>query len=86
MRGKRDIRDRAQARFYDELRTRLATIPGVRSVTAANMVLDTGSVSTTLAYVPGSEPHANNDIANLDVGPAFFTTLQIPILLGREDR
>jgi len=77
-------RDRAQARFYDELRARLAAIPGVRSVTAASMVLDTGSVSTTLAYVPGAAPRANNDVANLDVGPAFFSTLQIPILLGRE--
>ena len=71
------------ARFYDTLRSRLASIPGVRSATASSMLLVSGSVSMSSAYVPGAPPMEKNDIANINVAADFFTTMQIPILLGR---
>jgi predicted permease len=73
-----------QARFYDKLRSRLASIPGVRNATAASMLLATGSVSKTLAYVPDAPPQTKNDVANMEVGAEYFATMQIPILLGRD--
>jgi macrolide transport system ATP-binding/permease protein len=66
--------------FYADLRRRLAAIPGVghaslshASLIGAGRQLDI-SVSGTRA--PGTRI--------LDTGPAFFTTMQIPMLLGRE--
>jgi predicted permease len=77
-------RDEALARFYDGLRSRLATIPGVRGVTASSMLLASDSISRTGVYVPGAPAATRNDAANLDVGASFLTTMQIPILLGRD--
>ena len=77
-------RDQAQVRFYETLRSRLAGLPGVRSVTTSSMLLVTGSVSQTVVNVPGGKHREKNDSANMAVGPQFFTTMQIPILLGRE--
>ncbi|MBZ5619571.1 MAG: ABC transporter permease [Acidobacteriia bacterium] len=71
-------------RFYDTLRTRLSAIAGVRNVSLANYALVSGSMSNTSVRIPGAPPGQNRGTSYLSVGPGFFTTMQIPILLGRE--
>ncbi len=76
-------RDESLARFYDGLRGRFAAIPGVRAVTASDMVLATGSMSSTSLAVPG---YSGRDASSafLRTGPGFFSAMQIPLLLGRD--
>jgi predicted permease len=77
-------RDQALTRFYDTLRARLAVVPGVRSATSSSNLLVSGSVSIGPIFVPGVVPPAKNDTARVSVGASFFSTMGIPILLGRE--
>ncbi len=76
-------RDESLARFYDALRGRFAAIPGVRAVTASHMVLVTGSMSSTNLTLPGYSGRDPSS-AYLRTGPGFFSTMQIPLLLGRD--
>ncbi len=73
----------ALVRFYAGLRTALAGIPGARSVTMSDYALVANSRSSTGVVLPGL-PEKNRGTSVLDVGPGFFSTMQIPILLGRE--
>ncbi|MEI9976616.1 MAG: ABC transporter permease [Ignavibacteriota bacterium] len=77
-------RDQALTRFYEDLRSRLLTVPGVRNVTLSSYELVSGSLSRSGLIVPGALPTARTDAAVLSVGPTFFATMQIPILLGRD--
>ncbi len=70
-------------RFYEGLQTRLRTISGVRNVSSSDFALVSGTVSSTSVRVPGQSDR-NPGASFLRVGPAFFTTMQIPILSGRE--
>jgi len=81
-------REQALARFYGDLRGRLLTVPGVRNVTLSNYELVSGSLWKNGVAVPGALPNAPTDTVMLSVGPTFFATMQIPVLLGRdiEDR
>ncbi len=67
--------------FYGDLRSRLGQIPGVRNVSLSNRDLIRAGFSIT-ASLPGAEPLPRYRL--LAVGPAFFTTMGIPILAGRE--
>ena len=76
-------RDGSLVRFYEELHSRLSAVPGVRSVTASDQALVAGYFSSTSVILPefrGKDSQAHF----LKVAPAFFSTMQIPILLGRE--
>jgi macrolide transport system ATP-binding/permease protein len=68
------------ATFYADLRKRLAAIPGVRNASLAHSSL-IGAGRQLPISVSGT-PAPGTRI--LDTGPAFFTTMQIPMLLGRE--
>jgi predicted permease len=68
------------ATFYADLRKRLAAIPGVRNVSLSHSSL-IGAGRQLPISVAGT-PAAGTRI--LDTGPTFFTTMQIPMLLGRE--
>jgi hypothetical protein len=66
--------------FYNDLRARFASIPGVRSASLSDLPL-VGLGSFTGIIVSGAKPETS---LILSVGPGFFTTMQIPLLLGRE--
>ena len=76
-------KDDALIRFYDNLRQRFGGLPGVRSVSVSNYVLVSNTTNSTNGSIPG-RTDSINDIDVLTVGPGFFSTMQIPILLGRE--
>jgi macrolide transport system ATP-binding/permease protein len=71
--------------FYSELHRRFQAVPDVRGATWTDMALVSGSGNNTslaipgVAKVQGKSPSA----AITHVGPAFFETMQIPILVGR---
>ena len=69
------------ADFYRNLRERFAAIPGVHSASLADSSL-IGAGNGMPISVPGAPPNPANRF--LTVGPAFLTTMQIPILSGRD--
>jgi predicted permease len=64
----------------------LATVPGVTSVTSARVPLFTGGGWSTGAQIEGVkyEPGMDNGTMINLIGPAYFQTLGIPLLSGRE--
>jgi macrolide transport system ATP-binding/permease protein len=68
------------AAFYSDLRSRLQAIPGVRNATLSHASLV--RAGRRLPISVSGTPTAGTRILN--TGPAFFTTMQIPMLLGRE--
>jgi predicted permease len=71
---------------YQELRERLARIPGVRAVTYSQNGLFSGSESGDQISVEGYKPQkSGDDHARFDeAGPNYFSVVGIPILLGRD--
>jgi macrolide transport system ATP-binding/permease protein len=67
--------------FYADLRRRFSSVPGVRSVSLSEDSLIAGEHGLPIG-VSGAEPNDANRI--LTVGPAFFTTMQISIVAGRD--
>jgi macrolide transport system ATP-binding/permease protein len=67
--------------FYADLRRRLSEIPGVRTVSLSNRDLFRAGFGIPVS-LPGVEPNEATRV--LAIGPAFFTTMGIPILAGRE--
>jgi predicted permease len=75
------LRDPEMASFYEDLRKRFSAVPGVRNVSLSNSPLigdGTWATDVSVANTPAI------GATFLAVGPAFFTTMQIPMLLGRE--
>jgi len=71
---------------YNEVRERLARIPGVRAVTYSGNGLFSGSESGDRISVEGYKSQKPQDLhARFDqTGPNYFATVGIPILLGRD--
>jgi macrolide transport system ATP-binding/permease protein len=67
--------------FYARLRDRLATMPGVRAASLAEDSLINGENLLPIS-LPGLPP--SRETRFLTVGPDFMTTMQIPILAGRD--
>jgi predicted permease len=74
-------RDPEIVTFYGDLWKRFGEIPGVRSVTLSDDSLIRAGFGLPIGLA-GQPPGPGNRI--LTVGPAFFTTMQIPILAGRD--
>jgi predicted permease len=82
-------------RFYGDLEKRFAAIPGVRRTAMANSPL-VGQVVWGWAIVPLGKPRPEkaptgrgfdfdaSDTHVLAIGPEFFSTVQIPLLGGRD--
>lgn len=66
--------------FYEDLRKQFAAIPGVRNATLSHSSLIGAGrgLSISVAGVPAAGTRV------LNAGPGFFSTMQIPILAGRE--
>jgi predicted permease len=69
------------ADFYTELRRRLGDVPGVRDVTLSHASLIRAGRSHPITVDGKPAPRSTRV---LWTGPHFFTTMQIPILRGRE--
>jgi predicted permease len=71
---------------YNELRDRLARIPGVRAISYSENGLFSGSESGDRISVEGYKPGTEKDAhARFDeVGPDYFRIVGIPILVGRD--
>jgi macrolide transport system ATP-binding/permease protein len=67
--------------FYNDLRTQFSAIPGVRAASLSNHTLIGMGTSATWVSVAGAAPRGSRI---LTIGTGFFTTMQIPILKGRE--
>jgi len=67
--------------FYADLRKWFSSIPGVRSASLSEDSLIRAGSGLPIS-VPGAPPNPANRF--LTVGPAFFATMQIPILAGRD--
>ena len=78
-------RDREIAIFYENLRKRFGSIPGVSSATLSqSSIISAGQAGG--AYRGAMKAGAVNihGASNMVAGPRFLTTMQIPILAGRE--
>jgi len=71
------------AAFYADLRRRLSAIPGVRQATLSHESLIRAGTSYGNSLTIDGRPAPPNYRVLL-TGPAFFTTMQIPMLRGRE--
>lgn len=71
--------------FQRQVMIKLATVPGVESVSLADWV-PLGFSSNGLWVKPEGydpQPHESMDVGNTSVGPDYFRTMQIPIVAGR---
>jgi predicted permease len=64
------------------LRQRLRETPGVASASYSSVPLLANAYSRTDAWIPSKQRSIEN-VDTLDVGPDFFATVRIPVLLGR---
>ena len=69
------------ASFYSDLQKRFLVIPGVRGASLSHVAFIAAGSGTPI-NVPGDPPDMSTRL--LYVGPQFFRTMQIPMLLGRE--
>ena len=80
-------RDQA-IQFYQSLLQRMRTLPGVESATLMSNRIGSGWSSNTSVYVDGQKAKPQTGLwAGVrwnGVGPDFFRTLGIPLLLGRD--
>jgi predicted permease len=78
-------RDPEITTFYTDLRKRFESIPGVRSATLSpSSILSAGRVRGAIKGAMEIGAVTIKGARSLAAGPRFFTTMQIPILAGRE--
>ena len=73
------------AALYDQMKERLGSIPGVRSVSLSRTAFLSGSISTSSVHFQGREVARgpSSVVHMMTVSPEFFETMQIPVLAGR---
>lgn len=72
--------------IYDRMTEALTLVPGVTAVTTTTLPLLTGQFSFATVRVQGYESKPGEDMNPqvAEIGPRYFETLRIPLLLGRE--
>jgi predicted permease len=75
-------------RFYRDLQNRLRRLPGVEATAVSSTRLGSYWSNNSDVEVDGKEGRAPDGstiiVRSNDIGPDFFHTLQVPILMGRE--
>ncbi len=78
-------RDPEITNFYTDLRSRFESIPGVRSATLSqSSIISAGYAGKTYRGTIKIGAASVEGAGVLTVGPRFLTTMQIPLLAGRE--
>jgi predicted permease len=75
------------ASLYERLLDRIEEVPGVRSASLSFHCPLSPGMSTAPVNVRGSKPRPDQELAPVnieEVGPGYFSTMQIPILRGRD--
>ncbi len=72
--------------FFNDLRQGVAALPGVRSVSAAEIPILTDSNSSSNVTIEGYQAQENEDmnVHHNRIGPDYFATMGVPLLSGRE--
>ncbi|UCC29511.1 MAG: ABC transporter permease, partial [Phycisphaerales bacterium] len=77
-----------RAAFFEEVMERIRCVPGVQSAAAVSAIPLVGRASesqvTVEDYVPPNDPNGGPMVGNTVVTPAYFSTLGIPIVRGRD--
>ncbi|MGB7024587.1 MAG: ABC transporter permease [Candidatus Acidiferrales bacterium] len=68
---------------YERLRERLASLPGVQSVSYSYVPLLTGDYNGTSADIKGEAKESQVRVDELPIGPEFLRTMRISLLEGR---
>lgn len=78
--------DERELSFLSQLQTRLTSLPGVVSASAAEVAPLSGLSASQTVSVEGysPQPEENMNPAINYVGPSYFATMKIPLLMGRE--
>lgn len=76
----------AMLQLYKDLQARIAAVPGVRGVSFSHNGLFSSSESGDEIKIDGYTPKAGQEMhARFDhVGPDYFSTVGIPVLMGRQ--
>ena len=69
--------------FYRDLQGRLAETPGIHSASYSMVPLLSGNLMINGFHWPGTPQDRESESDVLEVGPDFFSTMQIPFLAGR---
>ncbi|HEV2288538.1 MAG TPA: ABC transporter permease [Candidatus Acidoferrales bacterium] len=70
--------------FYSQLLDRIQSIPGVKAATLMEYAPFNGWSNNNSVYAEGTAPKSDNPIIRSQhIGPDFFRTMGIPIILGR---
>lgn len=69
--------------FYRDLQQRLASIPGVESVSYSNSTLLSGDLWSTGFHLAGAPKDQESEADYLPVGANFFSTMHMRLLAGR---
>ena len=74
------------SRLYEDVQTRIASIPGVKSASASDIVPLSGDQSSSTIRVEGykAKPEENMNPMFSSVLPGYFDVLGIPMLQGRD--
>jgi putative ABC transport system permease protein len=74
--------------LFDQLRARLAAMPGVHSVGTGDVPTltgdDEGSNITAEGGIQAQLPEELQDVDHMGISPNYFSTLGVPLLAGRE--
>lgn len=72
--------------LYERIREKVATIPGVRSLTLSDVALISNSMSNSDLTIPGYKPKDGRELMTnqMFVGSHFLATMGIPLVAGRD--
>ena len=73
--------------FYDKISSRIAVLPGVEGVSAASALPLSGLIARTTFTIAGQPPANASEVPAAQhrwVGPAYFQTMKIPLVRGRD--